>query len=153
LLFHTCTTSHSTAPTGCSLPFAPHLGYRCASDSAVTSMSQCSAVTAWHGVFLCFSLQVPPSRPLGRAWYCRTRFSLSLAQLLRPERLCTILICASLSMVMLCCKAVYGGRLWRPVLILELHVWCSHLLALVLCSFPMCLLIIITIIIIEYNRI
>jgi hypothetical protein len=36
---------------------------------------------------------------------------------------------------MLFCKAVYGGRLWRPVLILELHVWCSSLLALVLCSF------------------
>jgi hypothetical protein len=77
LLFHTCTTSHSTAPTGCSLPFAPHPGYRCASDSAVTSLSQCSAVTAWHGFVLWFSLQVPPSRPLGRAWYYRTRFSLS----------------------------------------------------------------------------
>jgi hypothetical protein len=36
-----------------------------------------------------------------------------------PERLRTILICASVSTVLLCCKAVYGGRLWRPVLILE----------------------------------
>jgi hypothetical protein len=59
LLFHTCTTSPSTAPTGCSLPFAPHPGYRCVSDSAVTSLSQCSAITAWHGFFLWFSLQVP----------------------------------------------------------------------------------------------
>jgi hypothetical protein len=41
---------------------------------------------------------------------------------------------------MLCCKAVYGGRLWRPVLILELHVWCSNVLALVLCFLPICLL-------------
>jgi hypothetical protein len=31
----------------------------------------------------------------------------------------TILICASLSTVMLCCKAVYGCRPSRPVLILE----------------------------------
>jgi hypothetical protein len=79
LLFHTCTTSHSNAaaPTGCSLPFAPYPGYRCASVSASTSLSQCSAVIAWHGFFLWFSLHVPPSRPLGRAWYYRTRFSLS----------------------------------------------------------------------------
>jgi hypothetical protein len=27
--------------------------------------------------------------------------------------------CASLSTIMLCCEAVYGGGLWRPVLILE----------------------------------
>jgi hypothetical protein len=39
--------------------------------------------------------------------------------MLWPERLRTIHICASLSTVMLCCKAVYGGRLWRPVLSLE----------------------------------
>jgi hypothetical protein len=51
-IFHTCTTSHSTAPTGCSLPFAPHWSYRCASDSVATSLSQCSAVTARHGFFL-----------------------------------------------------------------------------------------------------
>jgi hypothetical protein len=54
---------------------------------------------------------VSRSRPLGRAWYYRTRFSLSWAQLLRPERLRTLLIRASLSTVVLCCKAVYGGRL------------------------------------------
>jgi hypothetical protein len=40
-------------------------------------------------------------------------------QMLRPERLRTIRICTSVSTVMLCCKAVYGGTLWRPALILE----------------------------------
>jgi hypothetical protein len=41
-----------------------------------------------------------------------------------------------LSMGMLCCEAVYGGgfSFWN------LHVWCSNLLALVSCFFPMCLL-------------
>jgi hypothetical protein len=108
----TGTASHSTAP-GCSLPFTPYQRYRCRIHwchrcgtfaaqagqkmadhplgfahltSRQRTFSQRTADTAWHGFFLWVFLQGPSRRPLGRAWYYRTWFSLSLTQLLRPEQ-------------------------------------------------------------------